>query len=318
MFRFVLLRAAAVSLVICFAPNVLAGDDPWADIMVDYVQGSSPGPAAGYTNPSVALGSPERITGEGAFPNVVSPFSPPFLNTEIVSIGAGGSLTLQFNTPVTDDPANPFGIDLIVFGNAGFIDVGFPGGIAGGLFGADGGQIHVSADGKNWMAIPGSSADGLYPALGYLDSGPYDARAGRVESNFTQPVNPTLLLSDFTGLNHEQIVALYGGSGGGFGIDLASVGLSAINLIRIVNPAGSGVNVEIDAVSDVSPDSRSADLNGDGVVNGLDLGILLANWSIPAGSPGCGGMTGGCASDLNGDVVVDGIDLGILLSEWTL
>jgi len=67
----------------------------------------------------------------------------------------------------------------------------------------------------------------------------------------------------------------------------------------------------------VCPPIDPADLNGDGVVNGIDLGILLANWSIPAGSPGCGGAAP-CAADLNGDGVVDGIDLGILLASWTI
>jgi hypothetical protein len=47
------------------------------------------------------------------------------------------------------------------------------------------------------------------------------------------------------------------------------------------------------------------DLNGDGVVSGADLGILLANW----GTPGPG--------DLNGDGNVDGADLGALLANWT-
>jgi uncharacterized protein (DUF2141 family) len=47
------------------------------------------------------------------------------------------------------------------------------------------------------------------------------------------------------------------------------------------------------------------DLNGDGVVNGADLGILLTGW----GTSGAG--------DLNGDGVVDGADLGILLTAWT-
>ena len=65
-------------------------------------------------------------------------------------------------------------------------------------------------------------------------------------------------------------------------------------------------------------ETTPADINGDVVVDGIDLGILLANWSIPAGSPGCGGAPGGCAADINGDVVVDGIDLGILLAAWTL
>jgi hypothetical protein len=46
------------------------------------------------------------------------------------------------------------------------------------------------------------------------------------------------------------------------------------------------------------------DLNGDGVVDGADLGILLSEW-------------GGPGADLNGDGVVDGADLGILLAAWS-
>ncbi|NBQ15164.1 MAG: hypothetical protein EBU31_11300 [Proteobacteria bacterium] len=53
-----------------------------------------------------------------------------------------------------------------------------------------------------------------------------------------------------------------------------------------------------------------ADLYGDGIVNGADLGILLANWGA------CG--TGTCAADLNGDGQVNGADLGIVLAGWGL
>jgi len=52
------------------------------------------------------------------------------------------------------------------------------------------------------------------------------------------------------------------------------------------------------------------DLNCDGVVNGGDLGILLANWGVCDDAEAC-------PADLNGDGVVDGADLGILLSAWT-
>ena len=37
-------------------------------------------------------------------------------------IGTGGSLTLQFNTPIQNNPNNPFGLDFIIFGHAGFIE----------------------------------------------------------------------------------------------------------------------------------------------------------------------------------------------------
>ncbi len=46
------------------------------------------------------------------------------------------------------------------------------------------------------------------------------------------------------------------------------------------------------------------DLNGDGVVDGADLGLLLNSWG------------GDGVADLNGDGVVDGADLGILLNNW--
>jgi len=59
--------------------------------------------------------------------------------------------------------------------------------------------------------------------------------------------------------------------------------------------------------------SIPGDLNGDGVVNGADLGVLLTNWG-PCPPPRQGPAP--CPGDLNGDGVVDGADLGILLSNW--
>jgi len=48
----------------------------------------------------------------------------------------------------------------------------------------------------------------------------------------------------------------------------------------------------------------ACDLDGDGVVGGGDVGVMLSNW-------GAGG-----AGDFNGDGRVTGLDLGILLSRW--
>lgn len=49
-----------------------------------------------------------------------------------------------------------------------------------------------------------------------------------------------------------------------------------------------------------------ADLNGDDLVDGADLGLLLGSW----------GATGGSAADLDGSGTVDGADLGLLLGAW--
>jgi hypothetical protein len=47
------------------------------------------------------------------------------------------------------------------------------------------------------------------------------------------------------------------------------------------------------------------DLNGDGLVDGADLGLLLGNWD------------GQGVGDLDGDGIVSGADLGLLLAGWT-
>ncbi len=49
------------------------------------------------------------------------------------------------------------------------------------------------------------------------------------------------------------------------------------------------------------------DLNADGFIDGLDLGILLGNWGENANASG---------GELNGTAPVDGLDLGILLGAW--
>jgi len=48
----------------------------------------------------------------------------------------------------------------------------------------------------------------------------------------------------------------------------------------------------------------AADLDGDGVVDGIDLGTMFAAWG------------GGGTADLDGSGVVDGIDLGMLFAAW--
>jgi len=52
------------------------------------------------------------------------------------------------------------------------------------------------------------------------------------------------------------------------------------------------------------------DLNGDGLVDGADQGILLGAWSPRGTAPNH-------PADLNGDHTVNGADLGLLLGAWS-
>ena len=51
----------------------------------------------------------------------------------------------------------------------------------------------------------------------------------------------------------------------------------------------------------------TGDLNGDCVVDGTDLAIVLGSW----------GPCAGCPADINGDGIVDGTDLAVVLGNWS-
>ena len=228
--------------------------DPWADAVVDHNLGA--GGVPDYTDPNSALGEPSRFTGDNApfsgFDSAVTPFNPAFNIDQIVSLGEGGFITLEFDEPFTNDAANPYGIDLLIFGNAGFIDAAYPSGIVspgGALFGVGGGTIEISADGSSFFPVS-TLADELFPTLGYTDlTTPYETAPGVHYTDFTRPVDPAFNPS---GLAYADLLTGYDGSGGGAGIDISSTGLNSARFVRISNPIGSGVTVEIDGVSDVA------------------------------------------------------------------
>lgn len=275
-------------------------DSPFATKVVSFDAGV--GGVPGYDQPTAALGEPSRSTGWDWAPEMVTPFQPAWLPDQVVSLGLEGELVLAFDHDVLDDPRNPFGIDLLIFGNTFCTDPSYPSGVCGASFG-EGGRIEVSLDGIDWRIVPGIAADDGYPTLGWTDTGPYASSPGSIPTDFTRPVDPAMNTA-LAGLAHEAIVEMYDGAGGGVGVDLATAGLAAIRFVRIVNDTNA-TTPEIDAIADVAPDGPFGDLDGDGSVNGADLGLLLVGWG------------GQGAADLDGDGVVGGGDLGLLLAAFT-
>jgi hypothetical protein len=229
-----LLAVAGFSIV----PNSHA---QFASGVVSYTQGT--GANASYNDPTAALGAPTTDIG---YQNA-DPFNAPYLPSDIVGLGAGGSLTLQFNTPITDNPSNPYGVDFIVFGHAGFNIVNgnySGGGITDGTLyqgGAGVVTVSVSVDGTTFYPLtpPASDSaqvDGLFPT---------DA-----SGNPFLPVNPALTAADFAGEGLAGIRALYAGSAGGTGFDLAWAGvpLTSVDYVRFDVLSGDAY---IDAVSEV-------------------------------------------------------------------
>ena len=219
----------------------------FADSVYDYTEGS--GVTAGYNNPAAALGAPSTETIDPIYgTSPVDPFDAPYLASQIVGVGNGGTLTLRFNTPIQNNPGNPFGVGFIIFGHAGFVE-DFSTGTAvdGSLYtgGTSDVQVSVSADGSTFYRLNPALApqvDGLFPTDG--------------SGNPLLPVNPALTAADFAGLDLTRIRALYNGSAGGAGFSLAwaidsngqSVSLSSINYVR-VTVLNDGSPAYIDAIS---------------------------------------------------------------------
>ncbi len=232
-------------------------DAQFASGVVSYNPGTGFSP--NFTNSSAALGAPASGSG-------ITPFAPPFSTSQIVSIGAGGSLTLQFNTPIVNNPADPFGIDMMIFGNSFFVVTGGSGSSAvtsGAIFTSTvSTRVEVSADGSTWFTLDPS----LAPNVGTLF--PTDGSG----SSFV-PVNPALTGGDFNGLNLSGIRSLYGGSAGGTGFDLSwardaagnSVDLQSASFLRIDVLSG---RTQIDAIS-VVPEPGSLALAGAGAAIAL-------------------------------------------------
>lgn len=242
--RLSVLALASVLLV----PNLSFAQ--FADTVAAYVPGT--GVSSSYTNSASALGEPSRAT-PGVWGGPVDPFNTPWLGEQLVSVGEGGSLTLGFATPITNDPAHPFGLDFIIFGNAGFSitngDYSGGGITDGGLFGNNTGstRVSVSADGVTFYTLNPALAppvDGLFPTDG----------AG----NFFLPVNPVLSGADFSGQGLSGIAERYAGSGGGAGYDIAGaqdtngqpVTLASVSYVRVEVLSGKS---EIDGMAAVAP-----------------------------------------------------------------
>ena len=272
--QFALALAGAV-----FVSNSVSAQ--FADAVVSYNPGVIANPDFAL-HPGVVLGAPSQIN---PFADLVEPFNPPYGSNQILSVGAGGSLTVQFNQPIRNDPGHPFGMDFNIFGNTGFIItnelnletfewVGTPA-TDGSLFGANSGvsRVWVSADGVNFYTLNPALAplvDGLFPTDGAGD--------------FSLPVNPGWNAAGFAGLDFAAIRARYQGSGGGTGFDIAwaqdgngaSVALGSISFVRVDVVSGKS---DIDAFATVPEPAAGSLVMLGGTIVFVARGRLLARGS---------------------------------------
>ncbi len=231
-----------------------------------------------YNNPAAALGQPTTLingifdTPSGTYHDsmVYAPYATdPGGNNVIVSLGATGSVTVKFDTPIVHSDQHWYGDDFIVFGNSAFtansaitpttdmsqVLIGS----AGGIYQNGTPTVRVSADGINFTTL---TAPIWYPTNSYYWSGNYAVNPSgwddsRLE-DFTKPINPSLTPASFGGVTVAYAAnTLYGGSAGGAAFSLAGVldasgnPLTSIQYIQFNGGSGGGA-YNIDAVSRVS------------------------------------------------------------------
>ena len=166
-----------------------------------------------------------------------------------------GWLVVKMDQPIFKTPRKPFGLDFIIFGNAGFVItnefdlstfewIGAPA-TDGTLFGINPGEtrVSVSRDGQTFYVLDPQLAppvDGAFPP---------DAGGG-----VDLPTLPGLSPEDFAGATMDDIRTLYHGSGGGTAYDIdwavdatgRGIRLSTIQYVRIDVLSGHS---EIDSIS---------------------------------------------------------------------
>ncbi len=194
----------------------------------------------------------------------------------ITTLNEGSSIVARFEQPIQDDPAHPYGVDLLVFGNAFYTSSGFVNDSAdmntlmlagGGFFEPMKVSVSPGYTGKpgqsstNWQTWDwyryksGPYADTAFPTHAYRWN-----RTNSTWSNesmdFTKPVNPVfgpaLESAGTAGLSAADAIDLYDGSGGGTGFDLAESGFTSIQFVKVEGLTGFDGG-EIDAFSSVRP-----------------------------------------------------------------
>ena len=214
--------------------------DPFATRAIDY----SPAPGQfvddpRYNDPLRALGAP--IGGGTLQPDL----------SKLVSLGGfGGSITLGFDRTIRDDPANPGGLDFIVFGNSHWL------GLDPALRFVEAATVEIGRDvNRNgaaddpWYVIPGSHIhnvrkqrqNGLFilPDDPFADVPMFNPNVDGTEEHWGYAdMNPVLRLGDFDGDNlvddpvvspeefytvpdDPRVEGITFGSGGGDAFDIA-------------------------------------------------------------------------------------------------
>jgi len=287
---------------------------------------------AGFTNSTLDRGSPGVVPGDTAAAGLLiseimyNPDSPADNSWEWVEIYNNTGSTIDFSATnyVLDDNDNPAHAGANITGGSvadgavavlyngddlsqqNMIDAWDPGGADGTNF--------IAVSGSNWTGGFANSSDtvALWDdfATGYLGevvTGSWRTTANAVSVVDYDDDGTNWPFDDGEGSIYLVDLSLDQNTGGNW---ILSNGADSISFLATGLPGIIEIHPGGDIGSPGTFDSGAtdpADLNMDGFVDGLDLGILLGSWNQTT-TPELG--------ELNGIPPVDGLDLGLFLGAW--
>lgn len=244
-YRMLLCQAIAPALFAIGSGSIYAGS--FADRVVSFTAG--PGAGFGQANmPGNVLGAPHGNS---------NPNTPTFDEQHLVSLGDGGTITLEFvSTRIVDGP----GVDLTVFENPVI-----PNGQPDQSY-VDAAIVAVSTDGTSWTTFPFNFIPPA-PDNSLLDKQNYVGFAG-VQQSLSSSTNG---ISPFDTANS-----------GGDQFDLAQIGVTNIRFVRITDTGTTGPTQTMDADNDIVDDPGNHLLFAPSI--GFDLDAVVGINTLPAPS----------------------------------
>jgi hypothetical protein len=236
------------------------------DFAVQIVSTNNIDTNAPYNNPLAMLGWPTTnfIDGLGTSntdrTKIIEPayWTDVNSNDVITEISANGEVTVNMGRPIYNNPNNPYGVDLIVYGNSfysashthGFVSdtTDLNAATLGASYGGHSTTVSVSQDGTNWFTY--SNTPALLPTEAYRWDDTNDSWTEEL-MNPTKPVNPFVYTNNFSGQSVATGLDQFTGASGGTGFDLSESGFPWIQYVRI--QPGPGTYTVIDAIAAVDP-----------------------------------------------------------------
>jgi hypothetical protein len=268
-------------LIIIFFLSVicLAADYDASDFAVNVISYSGNLGTPPYNVPNSVLGKPTTWIKASAAETFACSLVYPAWNKApddsklILTLLNDANIVVGFDHNVGDDPANPYGIDFIVFGNCAFQTSGYvyPNTdmdtyrlLSSAIVNYEPMIVSVAQEPNGpWYSFEdGPYADDSFPANAFA----WDSRtkSWADEQDWLRPVDPNLSVSDFSGLTVADAIELYDGSAGGTGFDIAKLSAEDYAALEIDPQTGRkwiryirvqailGFEGEIDAFADVA------------------------------------------------------------------